>query len=165
MATTIPSANMTVTVSESLTLGGYPQGTTNSFTISQVSEVSRRIIIVPITEVIIVAMSTAVGAGTFVTGNVKYIRITNKDDKNHVGLIFKNENDDEFGVKLDAGKTFIYNGDISGGVVDTMDAQDGDADLAANTFADLVNITAIADTAPVDLEVFVASTSTRPVAG
>ena len=165
MASTIPSANMIVTVSESLTLGGYPQGTTNSFIIEKVSEVSRRIVIVPITEVEIVAMSTAVASGTFVESDVKYVRITNKDDKNHAGLIFKNEDNDEFGIKLDAGRTFIYNGDISGGVVDTMDAQDGGADLAANTFADLVNITAIADTAPVDLEVFVASTSNRPVAG
>ena len=163
MATTIPSANMTVTVSESLTLGGYPQGTTNSFIITQVSEVSRRIIIVPITEVIIATMGSAVAAGQFHRDNVKYIRITNKDDKNHVGLIFKNENDDEFGVKLDAGKTFIYNGDISEGVVDTMEANAGA--ISTNTFADLVNITAIADSSPVDLEVFVASTSTRPTVG
>ena len=163
MATTIPSSTMTVTVSESLILGGYPQGTTNSFTISQVSEVSRRIVIVPITEVIIVSMSTAVGAGTFVTGNVKYIRITNKDDKNHAGLIFKNDDNDEFGIKLDAGKTFIYNGDISGGVVDTMEANAGA--ISTNTFNDLSTITAISDTDPIDMEVFVASTSTRPVAG
>ena len=163
MGTTIPSANMTVTVSESLTLGGYPQGTTNSFVVSQVSEVSRRIIIVPITEVVIATIGTAVAAGTFVEGDVKYIRITNKDDKNHVGLIFKNEDNDEFGVKLDAGKTFIYNGDISEGVVDTMEANAGA--ISTNTFADLVNITAIADSSPVDLEVFVASTSTRPTVG
>ena len=107
-------------------------------------------------EVEIIAMSTAVGAGTFNEADVLYIRITNLDDTNHVGLIFKNENNDEFGVKLDKGQSFIYNGDLAGGVVDTMDAQDGGADLAANTFGDLVNVTAYADTAACDLEVFVA---------
>ena len=101
-------------------------------------------------------MGTAVAAGTFIEGDVRYIRITNKDTTNHVGLIFKNENNDEFGVKLDKGQSFIYNGDLAGGVVDTMDAQDGGADLAANTFGDLVNVTAYADTAACDLEVFVA---------
>ena len=110
----------------------------------------------PNSEVEIIAMSTAVGAGTFNEADVLYIRITNLDDTNHVGLIFKNENDDEFGVKLDKGQSFVFNGDLSGGVVDTMDAQDGGADLAANTFADLVNITAYADTAACDVEVFVA---------
>ena len=38
-----------------------------------------------------------------------------------------------------------------------MDAQDGGADLGANTFADLVNVTAYADTAACDIEVLVAS--------
>jgi hypothetical protein len=146
---------MTVTVTESLTLGGYAQGGTNSITIDNIAEVNRRIVNVPITEVIIVSISTAVAAGTFVESDVMYIRITNKDDTNHVGLIFRNEDNDEFGVKLDHGQSFIYNGDLSGGVVDTMDS--AATSLTANTFADLVDITAIADTDPVDLEVFVAS--------
>ena len=87
---------------------------------------------------------------------MRYIRITNLDDSNHVGLIFKNEDSDEFGVKLDFGQSFIYNPDREGGVVDTMDS--AATAITANTFADLVDITAIADTASVDLEVFVAST-------
>ena len=87
--------------------------------------------------------------------DVRYIRITNLDDTNHVGLIFKNEDSDEFGLKLDYGQSFIYNADLEGGVVDTMDA--AATAISTNTFADLVDITAIADTASVDLEVFVAS--------
>jgi hypothetical protein len=84
-----------------------------------------------------------------------YIRITNLDNAYHVGLIFQNENNDEFAVKLDKGQSFIYNGDLSGGVVDTMDAVDN-AGLSTNTFADLVSITAIADSAACDIELFVA---------
>jgi hypothetical protein len=97
-----------------------------------------------------------VAAGTFVESTVKYIRITNKDDTNHVGLIFRNEDSDEFSIKLDKGQSFIYNGDVSGGVVDTMDA--AATAVTPNTFADLVDITAIADTASVDVEIFIAST-------
>jgi hypothetical protein len=147
MASTVTAATMTVTVSESITLNGKNQGSTNTLTLPGIVNISKRIII---------AMGTAVGSGTFNEADVLYIRITNLDDTNHVGLIFKNENNDEFGVKLDKGQSFIYNGDLAGGVVDTMDAQDGGADLAANTFGDLVNVTAYADTAACDIEVFVA---------
>jgi hypothetical protein len=71
-------------------------------------------------------------------------------------LIFRNEDSDEFSIKLDKGQSFIYNGDVSGGVVDTMDA--AATAVTPNTFADLVDITAIADTASVDVEIFIAST-------
>ena len=91
----------------------------------------------------------------FIEGDVKYIRITNKDATNHIGLIFQNEDNDEFSVKVDKGQSFIYNGDIAGGVVDTMDAVDN-AGLTPNTFADLVSVTAIADTAACDVEFIVA---------
>ena len=147
---------MTVTLTESVSLNGSQQGATNTLSISNIDEIYKRIVSVPNSEVEILAFSTAVTTGTFIESDVLYIRITNKDDTNHVGLIFKNENNDEFGVKLDKGQSFIYNGDLAGGVVDTMDAQDGGADLAANTFADLVNVTAYADTAACDIEILVA---------
>ena len=44
---------------------------------------------------------------------------------------------------------------MSAGVVDTMDA--AATAITPGTFADLVNITALADTAACDLEIFVAS--------
>ena len=155
MASTIPAGTLKVTIRESITLKGKEQGSTTELSISDINEVASRIITVPVSEVEIIAMSTAVSSGTFVEGNVRYIRITNLDDTNHVSLTFKNEDNDEFGVKLDKGQSFIYNGDMSGGVVDTMDA--AATAITPGTFADLVNITALADTAACDLEVFVAS--------
>ena len=155
MASTITAATMTVTVTESINLNGQNQGATNTLSLASIAEVSKRIVNVPASEVEIVAMSTAVAAGTFVESTVKYIRITNLDDTNHVVLTFKSEGNHEFAVKLDKGQTFIYNGDISGGVVDTMDASGSALSLALE---DLVNITALADTAACDLEIFVAST-------
>ena len=155
MASTITAGTLKVTIRESITLKGREQGSTTELSISDINEVASRIITVPVSEVEIIAMSTAVSSGTFVEGNVRYIRITNLDDTNHVSLTFKNEDNDEFGVKLDKGQSFIYNGDMSGGVVDTMDA--AATAITPGTFADLVNITALADTAACDLEVFVAS--------
>ena len=153
MASTLTASTMTVTISESITLNGKNQGGTQTLSIPSIATVSRRIIDVPASEVEIIAMSTAVASGTFIESDVLYIRITNLDDTNHVTLLFKNEDNDEFAVKLDKGQTFIYNGDLSGGVVDTMDA---DSSALSVGLGDLVNITATADTAACDVEVFVA---------
>lgn len=156
MASTITAATMTVKITESISLNGKDQGAINSFTIPSVATISKRIIDVPASEVEIIAMSSsAVSSGTFIESDVKYIRITNLDDTNHVTLLFKNENDNEFAVKLDKGQSFIYNGDLTGGVVDTMDAA---TETLSVSFGDLVNITAQADTAACDIEMFVAST-------
>ena len=154
MASTVTAATMTVTIAEDITLSGSQQGASNTFTIASVNEVSKRIVTVPTSEKTIIAMGTAISNGTFIESDVRYIRITNLDDTNHVSLTFKDENASEFAVKLDKGQSFIYNGDLSGGVVDTMDAGTTALTLA---LADLVDITALADTAAVDLEVFVAS--------
>jgi len=154
MATTISNATLTVTLTESVTLNGSEQGATNTLSISNIDEVYKRIVTVPTSEVTLIEMSTAVANGTFIESDVLYIRITNKDDTNHVSLTFKNEDNDEMGIKLDKGQSFIYNGDLSGGVVDTFDANAGA--VTPGTHADLVNITGIANTAAVDVEVFVA---------
>ena len=154
MATTVTAATMTVTIAEDITLSGSQQGASNTFTIASVNEVSKIIVTVPTSEKTIIAMGTAISNGTFIESDVRYIRITNLDDTNHVSLTFKDENASEFAVKLDKGQSFIYNGDLSGGVVDTMDAGTTALTLA---LADLVDITALADTAAVDLEVFIAS--------
>ena len=154
MATTITNATLTVTLTESISLNGSEQGASNTLTISNIDEISKRIVTVPASEVTVIAMGTAVSNGTFIESDVLYIRITNKDDANHVTLTFKDEGSSEFAVKLDKGQSFIYNGDLAGGVVDTMDANGSALSLA---LGDLVDVTAIADTAPVDLEIFVAS--------
>ena len=153
MATTIEAATLTVTLTEEITLNGQDKGATNTLTVASVTEVSQRIINVPASEVVILAMGTAVAAGQFVESTIRYIRITNKDDTNHVILVFRSESGDECVHKLDSGHSFIYAGDNSGGVVDTHDAG---ASALSVSLDDLVNITATADTAACDLELFVA---------
>lgn len=156
MTTTLTAATLTVTLTESIELNGVEQGGTNTKTISSVNEVSKRIVTVTTTEAEVIAFhASAISSGTFIEGDVRYIRFTNLDDTNFIALTFKNENDDEFAVKVDAGHSFIYPGDNSGGVVDTMDAIDGTG--LTLSLGDLVNVTADADTASCDMEIFVAS--------
>tara|TARA_R110002074_G_scaffold114954_1_gene245669 strand:- start:34 stop:504 length:471 start_codon:yes stop_codon:yes gene_type:complete len=155
MATTVALATLKVTLKEDIVINGRQQGSETVLSIPSINEISKRILTAPTSEIEIIAMSTVVASGTYIESDVRYIRITNLDDTNHVTLTFKNENNDEFAVKLDKGQSFVYNGDLSGGVVDTMDAID--ATGLTLSLGDLVNITALADTAACDLEVFVAS--------
>ena len=156
MTSTLTAATLTVKIHESISLNGKDQGATTSLSLSSINEISKRIVTVTTSEVEVIAMSTAASTGTYIEGDVRYMRFTNLDDTNHITLTFKNENDDEFAVKLDKGQSFIYNGDISGGVVDTMDAIDGTG--LTISLGDLVNVTADADTASCDMEIFIAST-------
>ena len=153
MATTITASTLTVTITEEITLNGQDKGSTNALTVASVTEVSQRIVNVPTSEVIILAMGTAVAAGQLVEGDVRYIRLTNKDDTNHITLVFKSENNNECSHLLDAGQSFIYPGDNSGGVANTHDAS---ASALTVSLDDLVDITAQANTAACDLEIFVA---------
>ena len=158
MTTTLTAADMTVTLTEAISLNGYDQGSQNTLTISSVTEVSKRIVTVTTTEAVIATFSSAVAsAGHYVAADVRYIRFTNLDDTNFITLTFRNQDNDEVAIKLDAGHSFMWCGDNSDGMTAVFNAtQDADAASSAN-FGSLTNIQADADTASVDLEVFVAS--------
>ena len=98
--------------------------------------------------------STLMAAGQSIPGKVQYLRFTNLDDTNFIILTFANQNDDEAAIKLDAGNTFIFAGDNSGGMVDVLDAIDGTG--LTYSLGDLKSITVDADTASCDVEIFVA---------
>ena len=149
MATTLSSATMTVRIVESIKLNGVEQGAVNTRAISSINEVSKRILSIPTSEVTVSSFSTAVSTGTFVEGDVRYIRITNKDDSNFVYLVFKNEYNNEFCVKLDSGQSYIYNGDNNSGVIDTMLANQvafGFTEATGDTTDSSANITNITAT-------------------
>jgi len=162
MTTTISAATMTVTITESVTLNGYDQGSSNSATYGSVNEVVKRIVSIPTAETGLIAVGATIQtdlaksyvAGQFTEADVRYIRITNKDDANHVTLTFKSAGSHEFAIKLDALQSFIYPCDMAGGTAATMDAS---ASALSLSLANLVDVTALADTAACDLEVFVAS--------
>ena len=102
------------------------------------------------------SFSSIVGKGNYSLADMRYIRFTNLDDTNHLFLIFKNEDNDEFIVKLDKGQSFIYNGDLAGGTNDTMEALTAGTASVSNV-GYLLSVSAQADTASCDLELFIAS--------
>ena len=149
MATTITPSDLTVSISESITLNGYTRSGTNTLTISNVAEVDNRIINVGTSEVDILGFGSANGQGSFVRTDVKYIRITNLDDTNYVTLGVSKTGADTFFIKLEAGKSFMLgNDDLE------IDASGG----ASSAFVEADNISAKANGAACDVEMFVALT-------
>ena len=158
MATTLSSATMTVRVVESIKLNGTEQGAVNTKAFSGINEISKRILTITTAESVIATFSAAVAsAGHYVAANVRYMRFTNKDDTNFITLTFRNQDNDEVAIKLDAGNSFMWSADNSGGMVDVFNATQ-DADAASDTaLGDLTNIQADANTGSCDLEMFIAS--------
>jgi hypothetical protein len=162
MASTITAATMTVTITESISLNGADQGATNTLSIASINEVVKRIVTISPLESGLIGfsassstdMSKSYLAGQFDEDDVRYIRITNLDDTNFVTLVFRSSGNAEVAIKLDAGHSFIFPGDNSGGVLAVMDAS---ASALTVSLEDLQDVTADADTSSCDVEVFVAS--------
>jgi|TARA_R110002012_G_scaffold104199_1_gene244531 hypothetical protein len=158
MASTITAATLTVKLTESITLNGASQGGTNTATFASVAEIYKRIMTITTNESTIATMSGAVAsAGHFNDSAVKYMRFTNLDDTNFITLTFRNQDNDEVAIKLDAGKSFMWAADNSGGMVAMFNATQ-DADAASDTaLGSITNIQADANTGSCDLEVLIAS--------
>ena len=158
MASTITAATLTVKISESILLNGLQQGGTNSIAFASINEISKRIMTITTNESTIATFSGAVAsAGHFNASAVKYMRFTNYDDTNFITLTFRNQDNDEVAIKLDAGQSFIWNSDNDGGAVAVFNATQ-DADAASDTaLGSLTNIQADASSGTCDLEVFIAS--------
>ena len=158
MTSTITAATLTVTLTEAITLNGYDQGAKNTVTIDNVTEVQKRILEITTNEATIATMSGAVASsGHFNDSFVRYMRFTNLDDTNFLTLTFTNSDNDEVAIKLDAGNSFMWFADNSGGMVDVFNATQA-ADSASDTaLASLTTIQADANTGSCDLEMIIAA--------
>jgi len=158
MTTTLTASTMNITLTESINLNGTNQGATNSVAIPSIAEISKRILTITTNEATIATMSGAVAsAGHFNDSAVRYMRFTNKDDTNFLTLTFQNDDDDEVAIKLDAGNSFMWFADNSGGMVDVFNAATA-GDAASDTaLGSITTIQADANTGNCDLEMIVAS--------
>ena len=152
-------ATLTTTITESLNLNGSQQGGTNTKIFTGINEASKRMLTITTNEATIATFSGAVGsAGHFNDSYVRYMRFTNLDDTNFITLTFRNQDNDEAAIKLDAGNSFLWFADNSGGMVGILNATE-DADAASDTaLGSITNIQADANTGNCDLEMFIAST-------
>jgi hypothetical protein len=149
MATTITPENLTVTISEVITLNGQTINSENQLVIQSVNEFDKRIMTIPTaSEVTVISFGSAVAAGTFIRGDMKYLRVTNLDAVNYARIRVKKSGADTFDTKLDAGKSFMI-----GNTKESVSA----AGAAFATFVDADSINMQADTANVDIEYVVAS--------
>ena len=158
MASTVTAATLTVTVSESITLNGQDMTSVNTKAISSINEISKRILTITTNEATIATMSGAVAsAGHFNDSFVKYMRFTNLDDTNFLTLTFTNDDNDEVAIKVDAGNSFMWFADNSGGMVDVFNAVAA-GDAASDTaLGSITTIQADASAGTCDLEMLIAS--------
>lgn len=149
MASTITAQNFTATISTQITLNGQPKVTENQLVIADVNEYDSRIMTIPTSsEVTVVQFASAVAAGTFISGDMKYLQIVNKDTVNYCRIRVKKNGADTLDMRLDAGKPFIM-GNVKESVSATAVA------FAAFADADSVNMQAYGS--PVDIEYVVVS--------
>jgi hypothetical protein len=150
MATTISAATLTVTTTESITLNGSTMGATNTKTFAGINEISQRIVSLDAANIrIIFNFGTTVGSGTFIKGDVKYVRITNKDDTSQISLNLATATSNCW-VSVEAGQSFI----ISSGSSTSQGV--ASATVAVPVLADLVKISAYSASA-IDLDCYLAS--------
>jgi|TARA_R110002110_G_scaffold388662_1_gene600808 hypothetical protein len=151
MASTISSATLTVTVTESISLNGSTMGASNVLTVGSINEINQRIVTLDAGNVrALFEFGTVVAPGKFISANVKYLRITNKDDTNGVSLNLESASSNCWIVVL-AGQSFMLSASTAG-----IEADD-DTTIAAPTLQDVVKISAHSANV-IDLDCYMALT-------
>ena len=153
-------ADLTVTITESVTLNGVDQGATTSLTVASVVETYKRIVACPTgvdTTIATFKSTSAVGDNALDVEDVRYIRVTNLDGTNPVNLSLQidageddSAADESCTILLEAGKSFIM-GTPSEGIA----VQDTNAVLEA-TMHNLESILVDPLSNEVAVEVFIA---------
>ena len=154
-------ADLTVTITESVTLNSVDQGATTSLTIGSVVETFKRIVACPTgldTTVATFKSTSATADGALDVEDVRYVRITNLDSTNPVNLSLQvdageddSAADESCTILLEAGKSFIM-GTPSDGVA----VSDANATIVT-TLHNLESILIDPLTNEVAVEVFIAS--------
>ena len=154
MASTISAATLTVTLTETVTLNGYDQGSKNTISYASISDVMKRVVTCPAN-----ATTTLLSFGAAVSGNTagiidydnaKYIRVTNLDDTETLELAVVGDAT-LYQVSLRTGESHVL-----GGPTGLMLAE-ADTSPSFGTMSELSNISVTPGSNAIDVEVFVAS--------
>ena len=150
MATTVTKATLAVQILEDITLNGTQHGSKTIHESQQISQVDERILSIPTYEVSVLNLSSSDGAGTYDTDKIRYVRLTNLDNKNFLRLEFASGSaGSQFDVKLRPNTSYIFtNASISG----------SSAGVTFGSFSDITTVKAKADSSAIDLGLFVATT-------
>ena len=152
-------ADLTVTLTEAVTLNGSSRGSTNTLTISGVDDVYHRIVTCPAgadTTVATFDAASSTADGALDLADTKYIRVTNMDASNPVNLSLQISNDEDGAadysgtILLEAGRSFVM-----GTPHDGIQVSDANATIIT-TLVDLESILVDPGSNAVQVEVFIA---------
>ena len=130
MATTLKKGPLQVSITETYTLNGREQSVKTDTVYDDIRQVSSRIVTVGTDNPQVLAFG-AVAEGTYVTADVRYLRITNLDDENDVILatnVAAGENDEYVTATLAPGASHIFS-DLSSITTINLDAQTAACDV------------------------------------
>ena len=157
-------ATLSVTHTESITLNGQEFGGTNSFSVSGINNIYKRIVTCPAnvdTTILRTGVTVDVTDSSMDVQDVKYIRLTNLDSANSVNVNLQidvtesgsgaSAVNETATILLEAGHSFVM-----GTSHDSIAAYDADGS-AQTTLHDLESILIDPSANAVDLEIFVAS--------
>ena len=156
----ISASRLTCTVSESITLNGQQFGNTIQTTHANISEVRQFVTTIPTSEKLLYKTAASIptdGSATALELDhdlVQYVRITNADFGNSLNVLLENEDGDEFMYKVNPQTSFLL-----GTHAECMEGTTGGADVTIGTYdatSAITNVSASANTASVDIEVFIA---------
>ena len=151
MASTISAATLTVTFTESIVLNGSNMGATNILSLASINEINQRIVTIDAGNVrTLFNFGGAVAAGEFIRANVRYLRITNKDDTNTVSINVRG-NATNCWVEVEPSGSFILT------TASSMMEADDDTTVATPVLEDLQIISAYSASGA-DLDCYIALT-------
>ena len=152
MATTITAATLTVTLTESLSLGGNNFGGTKELTIASITEAFKRVVKCMNSQTTTIATFSGnafASANAIDLEDAKYIRVTNLDDTNDVEVAVVGAAT-LYQVRLAAGESHIL------GAPDDLMLAEADTSPSFGTMADIASIQVNPAGNDVDVEIFVA---------
>ena len=152
MATTIPAATLTVTLTESLSLGGNNFGGSKELTVASITEAFKRVVRCMNSQTTTIATFSGnafASANAIDLEDAKYIRVTNLDDTNDVEVAVVGAAT-LYQVRLSAGESHIL------GAPDDLMLAEADTSPSFGTMADIASIQVNPAGNDVDVEIFVA---------
>ena len=153
MASTITSATLTVTIQESIPLGGTQFGGIKQLEITGINEAYKRIVKCANSQTTTIATfngNAFASDNAIDTEDAKYIRVTNLDDANSVELAIVGAAT-LYQVRLNAGESHIL------GSPDDLMLAEADTSPSFGTMADIASIQVNPAGNDVDVEILVAS--------
>lgn len=156
MASTITPATLNVTIREACTLNGTDYGAVTRYAVGGVTQISRRIVATHGTgSTEILRFHPSASAGQYISGDVRYVRITNLDDTNYATLRIMGQSATDYAFRLDpTGSHLIMTTQPSSSSNRGLTSY---ADISGINLTNIKSIRAVADTSAINLELFVAS--------